>query len=127
MHAQIKASPDDTAENVQRILNALAAAEASTSRRSRRTSIRRTSGCWSAHEDMDNAMSALSDAGLTPEIKSALRADDPGRAQCAEEGRRQHRPPRPDGRERPHAREVRPAGYGEGVDRRREDGDPRLG
>lgn len=71
MHAQIKASPDDTAENVQRILNALA---------DRGVNIQAIAPDFDpphvrvlvSHQDMDEALSALSDAGLTPEIKSAL-------------------------------------------------------
>lgn len=71
MHAQIKASPDTVAENVQRILNALAAAE---------INVEAIGPDFDpphvrvlvTHENMDNAMSALSDAGLSPEIKSAL-------------------------------------------------------
>ena len=71
MHAQIKASPYDTAENLQRILNALAAAG---------INIEAIAPDFDPphvrvlvkHEDVDDAMSALSNAGLTPEIKSAL-------------------------------------------------------
>ena len=71
MHAQIKASPDDTAENMQRILNALAAAEINLEAIAPDFDpphVRVLVG----HEDMDQALAALSDAGLTPEIKSAL-------------------------------------------------------
>ena len=85
MHAQIKASPDDTAENVQRILNALAAAE---------INILAIAPDFDpphvrvlvAHDDMKNALSALSDAGLTPEEKSALPltiSDAPGQLKKA--------------------------------------------
>jgi hypothetical protein len=71
MHAQIKASPDDTAENVQRILNALAGAD---------INILAIAPDFDpphvrvlvSHDDMNAAMSALSDAGLTPQEKSAL-------------------------------------------------------
>jgi hypothetical protein len=71
MHAQIKASPDDTAENVQRILNALAAAD---------INIEAIAPDFDPphvrvlvkHEQMKAAMTALSGAGLRPEIKSAL-------------------------------------------------------
>ena len=71
MHAQIKASPDDTAENIQRILNALSAAE---------INIEAIAPDFDPphvrvlvkHDDMDAALAALSNEGLTPEIKSAL-------------------------------------------------------
>jgi hypothetical protein len=88
MHQQIKASPDDTAENVQRILNALAAAE---------INIEAIAPDFDpphvrvlvAHNDMKAAMSALSDAGLTPEEKSALPvtiSDAPGQLKRALDG-----------------------------------------
>jgi hypothetical protein len=71
MHAQIKASPDDTSENIQRILNALSAAE---------INIEAIAPDFDPphvrvlvkHDDMDAALAALSNEGLTPEIKSAL-------------------------------------------------------
>ena len=71
MHAQIKASPDDTAENIQRILNALSAAE---------INIEAIAPDFDpphvrvlvSHDDVNGAMAALSEEGLTPEIKSAL-------------------------------------------------------
>ena len=71
MHAQIKASPDDTAENIQRILNALSAAE---------INIEAIAPDFDPphvrvlvkHQDMDAALAALANEGLTPEIKSAL-------------------------------------------------------
>ena len=118
MHQQIKASPDDTAENFQRIVNALA---------DRGVNILAIAPDFDpphvrvlvSHDDMDGALSALSDAGLTPEIKSALGLTNPGRARPAEEGRGRHHPPRLQGREHSHAREARPAEHGKGVDRRR--------
>ena len=71
MHAQIKASPDDTGENFQRIVNALADGG---------VNILAIAPDFDpphvrvlvSHDDMDAALSALSDAGLTPEVKSAL-------------------------------------------------------
>ena len=71
MHQQIKASPDDTAENIQRILNALGAAG---------INIQAIAPDFDpphvrvlvSHDDVDGAMDALSSEGLTPEIKSAL-------------------------------------------------------
>ena len=88
MHAQIKASPDDTAENVQRILNALAAAE---------INILAIAPDFDpphvrvlvSHQDMDAAMAALAGEGLTPEVKSALPltiADAPGQLKKALDG-----------------------------------------
>ena len=71
MHAQIKASPDNTAENMQRILNALAAAEINIDAIAPDFDpphVRVLVG----HDDVNGAMAALSDAGLTPQIKSAL-------------------------------------------------------
>ncbi len=88
MHAQIKASPDDTAENVQRILNALAAAE---------INIQAIAPDFDpphvrvlvSHQDMDAALAALADEGLAPEVKSALGLripDSPGALKKAIDG-----------------------------------------
>jgi len=71
MHAQIKASPDNTAANVQQILNALAAAGINVEAIAPDFDPPHVRVLVS-HQDMDDAMSALSNAGLTPQIKSAL-------------------------------------------------------
>ena|SRR5690349_20220338 len=71
MHQQIKASPDNTAENVQRIVNALAA---------RGINIEAIAPDFDPphvrvlvdHDGFDDAMAALGDEGLTPEIRSAV-------------------------------------------------------
>src|SRR5690349_24330157 len=71
MHQQIKASPDDTAENVRRILNALSAAN---------INIEALAPDFDPphvrvlvnHDVFDEALKALSDEGLSPEVKSAV-------------------------------------------------------
>jgi hypothetical protein len=78
MHQQIKASPDDTAENVQRIVNALAA---------RDINIQAIAPDFDpphvrvlvAHGDYRAAVEALSDEGLTPEERSAVAVPVPDR------------------------------------------------
>ena len=71
MHQQIKASPDNTADNARRIINALAAAD---------INIEALAPDFDPphvrvivdHDDFDAAMKALSEEGLSPEVKSAV-------------------------------------------------------
>ena len=71
MHQQIKASPNNTPENVQRIVNALAVAG---------INIVAIAPDFDPphvrvlveHADFDNALAALADEGLMPQVKSAV-------------------------------------------------------